>query len=670
MKDFKPNWLPLALIVLVVVIIKGCISDGGGATDKDVVQRKQIDSINNWLLNDKNYADKEAYRKVFLKHFDEAIGQKNYDQAKKLLLTYGDMLFSFYAYDSLYHHTLDNFINKYNQELANDTISAGLFYYQANQYYVNNQTEMTKQWALKGLSKSTFANSDGMIIRFKNLIGLYYTQKSQPDSAIQTFMEIIPLAEKQKDYARLGSLYNNVAYCYDMLYAPNESARMYKKAAENFLLAKDTANYFALQSTYANNQIVFKRDTLKTIRLIDSSLAVFTKFHQAKGMDSCNADYILAFKYFLSKEYDKAEYFIERSTKYLKSVNNEELLPYNLNLETLIYFAKYNRLKDAQKVEALAKELLAGENYYDAVELYHLLYENALTEHNYKGALEFRNKEVSLSDSLTVNNQKGQLFEFEKKYESQKKEQEILNQKNVIAKKNTFIALLITSLAGLVLIITIYYLWQRQKLLRQEKTNSMNFTKQLLENTEEERKRIASDLHDSISHELLNLKSIFSQDLSVVNRKIDTIINDIRGISRNLHPVMFDKIGLVPNVEQLVERIQNQNNFFISTDIVYTGLLTSADELQIYRIIQEALTNIIKYAKAHAAKITVLEGNDKIVIEIRDNGKGFDVKQALNSGKAFGLHNIIERSRVIGGEASISSSSEGTIITINIPRKL
>lgn len=204
--------------------------------------------------------------------------------------------------------------------------------------------------------------------------------------------------------------------------------------------------------------------------------------------------------------------------------------------------------------------------------------------------------------------------------------------------------------------------------LLQDKLNSMNFTKQLLESTEIERKRIATDLHDSISHELLNLKSIFQHDLTTVNAKIDTIINDIRGISRNLHPVMFDKIGLVPNLEQLVERIQNQNNFFISTDILYTGLLNSADELQIYRIVQEALTNIIKYAKAYAAKITILEEDDKILIEIRDNGKGFEVKQALNSGKAFGLHNIIERSRVIGGEAKISSSSSGTIITIKIPK--
>ncbi len=205
--------------------------------------------------------------------------------------------------------------------------------------------------------------------------------------------------------------------------------------------------------------------------------------------------------------------------------------------------------------------------------------------------------------------------------------------------------------------------------LIQDKINSLNFTKQLLETTELERKRIATDLHDSISHELLNLKSIFKQDIGVVNAKIDSIINDIRGISRNLHPVMFDKIGLVPNIEQLVERIQTQSDFLVNTEINYKGTLTSAEELQIYRIIQEALTNIVKYAKAHAAKITISDSNGLVAIEIKDNGKGFNVKETLNSGKAFGLHNILERSRAIAGEAQIDSTDNGTNIHIKILKK-
>jgi two-component system, NarL family, sensor kinase len=241
-------------------------------------------------------------------------------------------------------------------------------------------------------------------------------------------------------------------------------------------------------------------------------------------------------------------------------------------------------------------------------------------------------------------------------------------QEQTLANKNTLIALLISSFIGFLLFVFANYLWQRQKTLKREKANSLNFTKQLLENIEVERKRIASDLHDSVSHELLSLKSDFSEDLSKTGSKIDSIINEIRGISRNLHPVMFDTIGLVPNIEQLVERIQKQHDFMIRTEVNYQGSLSQNDELQIYRILQEALSNIIKYANAHAGKITIKEFLDKIYIEIKDNGKGFNVKEILRNGNAFGLYNIIERSRVIGGEAKIFSSTEGTVITINIPK--
>lgn len=195
------------------------------------------------------------------------------------------------------------------------------------------------------------------------------------------------------------------------------------------------------------------------------------------------------------------------------------------------------------------------------------------------------------------------------------------------------------------------------------------YTKQLLEETEEERKRIALDLHDSVNHELLSLKKSLEKKDSA-NKIIDSIINNIRSISRNLHPVMFDKVGLELTVNQLVERAQAVNDFMITVEIVYGGSLISSVELQIYRIIQEALSNIIKYADPVAAKISIIENKNNINIEIKDNGKGFNVQETLNNNDSFGLHNIIERSRAIGGKAKIISNSNGTIITIEIKKKI
>ena len=138
--------------------------------------------------------------------------------------------------------------------------------------------------------------------------------------------------------------------------------------------------------------------------------------------------------------------------------------------------------------------------------------------------------------------------------------------------------------------------------------------------------------------------SKFNNVLSIMNEKKDTDIEDI----------------------ELEMPLMYYNNFFVTADIVYNSSLSTSSELQLYRILQEALSNVIKYSEALAAKITILEKKNIIFIEIKDNGKGFDVINTLNKSDSFGLHNIIERSRAIGGEAKIVSDKNGTIITIEI----
>jgi len=192
------------------------------------------------------------------------------------------------------------------------------------------------------------------------------------------------------------------------------------------------------------------------------------------------------------------------------------------------------------------------------------------------------------------------------------------------------------------------------------------FTKQLLKAIEDERKRIATDLHDGIGNELGAMKHLSAAPAGQWNTKIDAIIEEIRTISRNLHPVMFDRIGLKITLEQLVERVQYHQNFMLTTEIDYTTSLSSDVELQVYRIIQEAVTNILKHANAIAGKITITENDRVVFVEIKDNGKGFNLKEILENGKSFGLLNIIERSRAIGGQATIKSDNSGTLITIEI----
>jgi signal transduction histidine kinase len=461
----------------------------------------------------------------------------------------------------------------------------------------------------------------------------------------------------------------NIYQCYILLSYTHKRLFDYPRV----MIYLDSAKKYAFKSAH--------KDSLMANIFSQKALALFD-IHEYKESDEMMKNLAATQYAYLDDEYKAKIIMQEAYIKFLdKDYKNAERKyaialelmrkssPCDLPMINAKQIELYGDMGDDEKIEKTLKLSLASADSCKIIK--YSMYTYDMTRKAYEKQQKFGKAfdAFKIKDSLEIvydtKEHLDKVKELELKYQTERKEKEIAINKQVIQSRNTFIGWLVAIMfSGIVL-----YLLQQRKRLRQAKENSTNFTKQLLETTEEERRRIASDLHDSIGHELLVLKSDLKQDLSAVNLKIDQIINEIRGISRNLHPVMFDKIGLIPNIEALIIRMQNQHNFMINTEIDYHNTLSVADELQLYRIIQEALSNIIKYANAHAAKISIEELADKICIEIKDNGKGFNLKETLNSGNAFGLYNIFERSRIMGGEAKIKSSEEGTVITINIPKK-
>lgn len=365
---------------------------------------------------------------------------------------------------------------------------------------------------------------------------------------------------------------------------------------------------------------------------------------------------------------DQASDMLAKSKIVVDKVNSSDLtIEYNVT-NALYQIKKNPNFSDFENIKKALPTLIANQQYEKVNLFYGVLQQSAIQKKDFKNAFAIEKQIEVIADSISDITERINVAETETKYETQKKQQQIVLQEKSITNKNTTIALLASLFVGLFLTVLVYINKQKQKKLLSEKETVQNYTKQLLEKTEEERKRIASDLHDSVSHELLSLKNTFLEKTDQTNTKIDAIINDIRVISRNLHPIMFDKIGLKDSIIQLVERTQLTNNFLITAEIDYKNSLTNIHELQVYRILQEALSNIIKYANAIAAKITLTEDDKNIYIEIKDNGTGFDVAAALDGKNAFGLHNIIERSKAINGLAKISSSATGTVISVKIKK--
>lgn len=232
-----------------------------------------------------------------------------------------------------------------------------------------------------------------------------------------------------------------------------------------------------------------------------------------------------------------------------------------------------------------------------------------------------------------------------------------------IARTNSIIYVIVSLVLLLLSFWIILTIRKKRKRSERETFLQEQFTFQLLQTTEEERSRIANELHDSVNHELLTIKNVLINGKTVDITHISSVIEEVRSISRNLHPAVLETLGLEASVEQLCERL-TENGLFTTAEIDNHKPDSKTVELQLYRIIQEALNNTLKHGNANAAKVSLLQTESTIVIEIIDNGSGFNVEEKLSSPKSFGLHSLFQRAKSISSSLTIASSNKGTCIQI------
>lgn len=205
----------------------------------------------------------------------------------------------------------------------------------------------------------------------------------------------------------------------------------------------------------------------------------------------------------------------------------------------------------------------------------------------------------------------------------------------------------------------------------------------ILEGQEEERKRLSRELHDGVGQMLSAMKMLLeSFTVSSKPMKIrledakdlmKSIIQEVRRVSFNLTPSSLDDFGLVPAVKKFCEEInavtKTQVEFVNETSFI--NRLESAVETNLYRIIQEAVNNALKYAKATAITVRFAHSINTLHISIQDNGRGFDYQRVLESGHfektGHGIFNMKERTAYIGGVFKLETEPEkGTSIHITL----
>lgn len=173
-----------------------------------------------------------------------------------------------------------------------------------------------------------------------------------------------------------------------------------------------------------------------------------------------------------------------------------------------------------------------------------------------------------------------------------------------------------------------------------------------------------------LEKELLAFKESFLTNLNASNEKLKILSDELFDLRVTLMPIIIKANGLSNCIQQLINKMNSECTFYTNLNNSYTdytfNLLT---EIHIYAIIEEALLNVKKHSNAKSAIVMIAPLEKALIVQISDNGKGFDVMQILKSGKAKGLLGIEKRCREMETSTSIQSEFGNTNILIEIPFK-
>jgi signal transduction histidine kinase len=194
-------------------------------------------------------------------------------------------------------------------------------------------------------------------------------------------------------------------------------------------------------------------------------------------------------------------------------------------------------------------------------------------------------------------------------------------------------------------------------------------SKRLLSIQEEERVRIAREVHDELGQALTALKIELKHEAPTADLalRIDGIVDLVRRIAADLRPAILDDLGVTAALEQQLRRLRESTGIETTLTVQEEPELDMLTAVTLYRIAQEALANVVRHANASAVEIALSIRDGTAVLDIRDDGEGMTREQIEDSG-SLGLVGMRERAELLGGSVTIESEpGEGTIVTAVLP---
>lgn len=234
--------------------------------------------------------------------------------------------------------------------------------------------------------------------------------------------------------------------------------------------------------------------------------------------------------------------------------------------------------------------------------------------------------------------------------------------------------------AGTLTGIAVFIIRGRVVQLKKKHAEREAFSRRLIESQEGERKRIAGELHDGLGQNLLVVKNwaliglnSLAEDnparehLNEISETTSLALDEVREIARNLRPYQLERLGLTSTIEQMIRHVKNSSDIEFITGIDnIDGLLSKDSEINLYRVVQECVNNVVKHSAATKAWLSIKRTKGGAQITCQDNGQGFD-PAASSPHRGMGLEGMAERVRMLGGRYTLESAlGKGATVRVHI----
>lgn len=562
--------------------------------------------------------------------------------------------------------------------------SAMYYYLLADSLYAMNASQISKE--SRASNKANMANIEIMRNNYKTAIE-YYTQA----------ITVMQKSDAENKWKVIGSLYEGLGSIYHDLSQFNKALDYDLKALESHKKQVNNLLLTGMLELYVAGDYIDLKEMNEAKPHLMSADSIGVQLQSA------------VFYYQLYSEWGR---FYQKSSLLSQAIDNfQKSLSYAkgsgdkfkiMNAYRMIGFAYRDEKEFSKSANALKKALtltIELKNYRLKTETLKKLAEVEAKRHHDREAVQYYQQYIQLSDSLNEADIKKQINEIENKYQAKQKQDSILvlkksNEIQLLSlnkRKNlNYVLLTVVVLSGLIGILIYRNMRHRHYILEQhgmlnkqriqelEKEHQLVAMQSVLKGQEEERSRLAKDLHDGVGGLLSGVKLSLStmkgnvflteenaQSVNNVIVQLDHSIAELRRVSHNMMPESLIKYGLKEALENYCENLNLSGK--IKVQLQAYGMekrMEQNTEIVLYRIVQELLNNTIRHADAKNVLIQLSQSDDTFNLTVEDDGKGFDMATAGAKGGA-GLANIKARAEYLGATVDFRSvTEEGTSVSV------